>query len=70
LTDPGHAHAYTTNAAFGASGSGVGINGTSVGANTGLSSTGITINNAAQGGGAAHAIVQPTIICNYIMRII
>jgi microcystin-dependent protein len=33
-------------------------------------STGITITNAAQGGGGAHNIVQPTIICNYIMRII
>jgi hypothetical protein len=32
--------------------------------------TGITIANAAQGGGGAHAIVQPTIVSNRIMRII
>jgi microcystin-dependent protein len=34
------------------------------------SQAGITINNVAQGGNNPHAIVQPTIICNYIMRII
>lgn len=35
---------------------------------TGLATTGISINNA--GSGNAHAIVQPTIVCNYIMRVI
>jgi microcystin-dependent protein len=32
--------------------------------------TGITITNASAGSGSAHASVQPTIVCNYIMRII
>ena len=32
--------------------------------------TGITITNATVGGGGAHAIVQPTMVCNYIIRII
>lgn len=35
---------------------------------TSLNTTGITIDNA--GSGNAHAIVQPTIVCNYIMRVI
>jgi len=30
--------------------------------------TGISVNNT--GGGGAHSIVQPTIICNYIIRIL
>lgn len=70
LNDPGHSHSYTTNAPFGASGAGAGINGTSAGSTTGNSTTGISINNVSAGGGGAHAIVQPTIVCNYIIRIL
>ncbi|HAP13058.1 MAG TPA: phage tail protein, partial [Afipia sp.] len=45
--------------------------GTSASLSTGSATTGITITNAANtGGGGAHNNVQPTIICNYIMRII
>jgi microcystin-dependent protein len=32
--------------------------------------TGITITNANAGSGNPHAIIQPTIVCNYIIRII
>lgn len=36
---------------------------------TASASTGITITNASAGGGNAHNNVQPTIMCNYIIRI-
>jgi microcystin-dependent protein len=74
LTDPGHVHGLllpipgggaTWNSISGASSSTLGGY-----PNTQSAGTGITINNAAQGGGAPHAIVQPTIVCNYIIRII
>jgi len=70
LSDPGHTHSYTQNAPFGASGAGAGINGGSAGGTTGSSTTGITINNAAAGSGGAHNNVQPTIVCNYIIRVL
>lgn len=74
LTDPGHGHPLNPNPS-GFSGSGgnggaagsAGISSAIVGNNT----TGITINNANNtGGGGAHNNVQPTIVCNYILRII
>jgi microcystin-dependent protein len=68
LTDPGHTHSYNQPVAFGASGSAAGINGASGPATTGSSTTGISITNASAGGGNAHNNVQPTIICNYIIR--
>lgn len=37
--------------------------------NTNSASTGISITNASAGGGNAHNNTQPTIICNYIIRI-
>jgi len=72
LNDPGHKHKVV---AYGGSG-GTLNNGTSSvdpispQIDTTTVPTGITITNAAAGGGAAHKIVQPTIICNYILRII
>ena len=72
LNDPGHSHNYDK-AAVGAqkpAGSGsTPFEGAFLAA-TALSGTGMTIINANAGGGAAHAIVQPTIICNYIIRIV
>jgi len=71
LTDPGHSHTYAdSNVSSGGGGTSTFIDIAQSSQNTGASVTGITINNAAQGGGAAHTNVQPTIICNYIMRII
>lgn len=70
LTESPHSHSYTQPASFGASGSGAGIDGGTAGGTTGSSTTGISINNANVGGGGAHAIVQPTIIVNKILRII
>ena len=46
-----------------------GVNSTQV-INVATNTTGITISNAAQGGGGSHPNVQPTICCNYIIRII
>lgn len=69
LNDPGHAHSYQNNnngAVLGSSGNG----GLASAATTGSSTTGITITNASVGGGGAHNNVQPTITCNYILRII
>jgi microcystin-dependent protein len=72
ITDAGHQHPpqagnkyiYDTGGTgfFAASGTG-GSN-----ANTGTATTGITINNA--GSGSAHALLQPTIMLNYILRVI
>jgi microcystin-dependent protein len=42
--------------------------GTPIGTNS--ATTGISVTNANQGGGNSHAIVQPTIVCNYIIRIL
>jgi microcystin-dependent protein len=71
ITDPGHTH--TTNGNFlkqGLVGSdyqgGSFLGSAPVGVNT--ATTGISVNNT--GGGGAHSIVQPTIICNYIIRIL
>jgi len=77
LTDPGHKHDVRYFAAnVGSSGGGVvqsiaespfnntGINGAV------LNTTGITINNANAGSGSAHNNVQPTIIVNYILRVL
>jgi len=80
VSDPGHTHGSThsgQNLAYAGFQNGWGITGSSSqqiststpfgisGAGTGIS---ISINNS--GGGAAHNIVQPTILCNRIMRII
>jgi len=71
ITDPGHTH--TTNGNFlkqgliGSDYQGSSFLGSApVGVNT--ATTGISVNNT--GGGGAHSIVQPTIICNYIIRIL
>jgi microcystin-dependent protein len=75
LTDPGHAHGIAL-ANANAVGNTVEAPGSSFVGNLGTQSTttagtNITINNANNtGGGNAHAIVQPTIVCNYIIRIL
>ncbi len=70
ITDPGHTH--TTNGNFlkqglvGSDYQGSSFLGSApVVVNS--ATTGISVNNT--GGGSAHSIVQPTIICNYIIRI-
>jgi len=50
ISDPGHAHGYTQNSPFGASGSGAGINGASAPGTTSTATTGITANFNLNGG--------------------
>ena len=78
LTDPGHTHATSPgstnsvviNTALNASiGFSTGSSSTSALIVTG-NTTGITINNVTAGSGSAHPNVQPTIVSNYIMRVI
>jgi microcystin-dependent protein len=70
LTDPGHAHGgvpiFPGTSGF-ASGSGVGV---LYSTSTNAATTGISINNASAGSGNAHNNVQPTIISNYIIRVL
>ena len=71
LHDPGHTHAGVMRpsgfvANVGSTGGGDPQYGNS--GSTNSAPTGITIDPV--GGGNAHAIVQPTIVCNYIIRII
>lgn len=73
VTDPGHFHSYSAHTDAQPKGAGISFTflDSLPGAlltNTASAATGISINNA--GGGSAHAIVPPTIICNYIIRII
>lgn len=70
LTDPGHTHSGATGGANVAVISNAGATVMQPGGAIGSSSTGITINNASSGSGSSHNNVQPTIICNYIIRII
>lgn len=66
VTDPGHSHSYSrTNVAAGSfvdSGTGA-VLGTF---STGSATTGISINST--GGGAAHNNVQPSVVCNKIIK--
>ena len=67
VTDPGHTHTYNT-VAFAPSftaGGGSSVSTTPV-TNTGSNTTGITIANS--GTGANHTNMQPTIVCNWIMK--
>jgi len=80
VSDPGHTHGSThsgQNLAYAGTQNGWGITGSSsqqISTSTpfGISGagTGISISINSNGGGAAHNVVQPTILCNRIMRII
>ncbi len=68
VSDPGHAHVYIDATIGGGqtlAGGGAPIGNPNT---TASALTGISIGNA--GGGAAHALLQPTIIVNYILRVI
>jgi microcystin-dependent protein len=73
LSDPGHSHLsnFVLGGSTGGTGTGTAVNSSSATAGNIVSGiTGITITNASAGNGNAHNNVQPTIVCNYIIRII
>jgi microcystin-dependent protein len=69
LTDGGHFHsgALNTGAAYNSPGGATSVAG-NVTTNTGISTSGVSINNASAGGGDGHNNVQPTIVLNYIIK--
>lgn len=68
VNDPGHVHIYHDIFTSGAPLLQVGGSAVGGGAADNPATTGITIDSA--GGGAAHALLQPTVIVNYILRVI
>lgn len=76
LNDPGHTHDLSNSKQGSTQQPGSGVypqlnNGYTPGeVSTTTKTTGITITNVAAGGGGAHNNVQPTIICNKLLRII
>jgi len=73
VIDPGHLHANSQGFFLNNSGGGLTVSsGNPYGANlnTAAAATGISVTNSNAGGGSAHAILQPTIIVNYILRIL
>jgi len=73
ITDPGHSHsdgkaASETN--FGGTNAGSQISWAGGALSTGTSTTGITASTPLGGSGTVFKLVQPTIVCNYIIRII
>ncbi len=72
LSDPGHGHGLYAGIDWNyisASAGGIGISNGPRNSSTTASLTGIVLNNAFEGGGQSHLNVQPTIVCNYIIRI-
>jgi microcystin-dependent protein len=73
LNDPGHDH-FSQNANTGQNSGGgdptvgAGAHGTDNKVRT--NTTGVTLTNASAGSASAHNVVQPTIICNYIIRVL
>jgi microcystin-dependent protein len=73
ITDPGHAHSFGAGVPLAQVGSALNAGGPPANAaiiGTLSATTGITALTALGGSGTAFKLVQPTIVCNYIMRII
>lgn len=72
VTDPGHAHNFSS-VAFGGLNSSVGGSSLPRDASTGVTTTnvtGISVSISSSGLGTAHNNVQPTIMCNYLIRVL
>ena len=73
-TDGGHSHSGEVDSGDSANAGLVvesgGIHYTRSGGSTGTAFANITTTIGYAGGGSAHNIIQPTILCNYIIRII
>lgn len=68
LSDPSHLHTDGPSVTA-AAGLDVAARGTSAGGNsTGASFSGVSLTNASAGGGGAHTNVQPTLVCNMIIK--
>jgi microcystin-dependent protein len=69
LTDPGHTHTFTNNPSSGTEGGAAGnaTRNIDVSANTGSSTTGVTI--ASAGGGAGHPTISPFLLGTWYMRL-
>jgi len=70
LSDPGHSHGHNATTGSSTTGGGGFPSGGSSAATINVATTGVSLINASAGGGGAHNNVQPTIVCNYIIRII
>ncbi|WP_315729046.1 tail fiber protein [Bradyrhizobium sp. SZCCHNS2015] len=86
IYDPGHGHGLSSSQSFIINGSGSGIGGggafglplnptSYLSVNAAVTNVRVTSSNgldttASTGGSAAHNVVQPTILCNYIMRVV
>ena len=72
LVDPGHLHSFIQGSNSGSANQPAAANTTSTGGtgSTGTATTGMTIFNASAGSGSPHLIVPPSIVCNYILRVI
>jgi microcystin-dependent protein len=73
LNDPGHSHIgvhVATGQNAGGADVNVGTGSHSIDDAVRSNTTGITLTNASAGSAAAHNIVQPTIVCNYIIRVL
>jgi microcystin-dependent protein len=72
-TDSGHTHTWNGDPAGGLEFAAAGNQGGPAqvsNTGTGFANITTTMTNAFAGGGSAHVIVQPTIMCNYILRVI
>lgn len=72
LTDPTHGHSISRGGSTWVGGGGpsnLDLLRNSGSFSTSGSATGITITNVDAGGGEAHPSIQPTILCNYILRV-
>lgn len=71
VTDPGHKHSFYRYGGGGGSISIIQASGAnladSYAMDTSTSTTGVTVNNS--GSGSAHTILQPTLVCNYIIKL-
>jgi microcystin-dependent protein len=69
LNDPGHTHPYLKPDPTSTYAGGAGTGSSQTTANTTSNVTGITITNAAQGGGGAHNVMQPTFFVNVMIKL-
>ena len=70
VTDPGHTHIHNAGTLVGGTLAAGGNAGAIAGATINTATTGISVANSSTGSGGAHALLQPTIIVNYLLRVL